>query len=145
MAALLDDAQVVAELQTGAGHGFAQPAVGCEIAFEPANLAFQQTKGDLRQTGQNIGADGGIIVFNPSAEGVVFARGGRSAEVGKPAGIGVRLGPFLEAADDEEVAVVLQQFPRLAMATPVSLISVSLETAEAMLPSTMFCLPERAA
>jgi hypothetical protein len=55
------------------------------------------------------------------------------------------LGPFFNAAQPQEVAVVFEQFAEAGAGHSGELISVSLEVPDASLPSRMFCLPERAA
>jgi hypothetical protein len=130
--------------QAGASHALAQAAFSQEILFEARNLPVEQKASQLDQPYYHIGANDGIAVFDAFAERFVVGTG-LAVEVAQAAGVGMVGRPLGQAAEPEEIAVILEEFFEAGTATFVSLISISLEVPEAWLPSTMFCFPERAA
>src|SRR5438477_9790173 len=95
--------------QSGAGHAFAKAAFFEEILLEPPELLVEKVAGQLDQSDHHIGGDERVGVFDASLEGlVVCAR--LAVELPEAFGVAVLLGPFLRAAQPQEVAVVFEQF-----------------------------------
>jgi hypothetical protein len=126
------------------GHALAQATFLEKGFLQLPELSVEKEVADADQTDNHIPGDRRVGFLDAFAERRV-GRVRNPVQLAKTERIGVLRGPFLKTAHSQEIAVIGQQLFKTGTATLVSLISVSLEVAEAMLPSMMFCLPERAA
>lgn len=95
--------------QAGASHAFAQAAFLQEILFQARNLPVEQITRHLDQADDDIGADGGVGVFDAFAKCFVVGAG-LAVEVAQAARVGMVRCPFGEATRAEEIAVILEEF-----------------------------------
>ena len=128
--------------QSGLRHALSQAAFGNEGLLQRSDLLVQQIVGLVNHTDNDVRHHLGGTRFEICPIGRIGA-GAESADVDRFFGVFL---PQPQVAGSQVVAEVFQQFLQAgARATLVSLISVSLDVPEAMQPSTIFCLPERAA
>lgn len=124
-------------------HALGETAIINEIRFEPFQLPVQQIIGLINQDNCHIGNGFGWPSFNYIHEklNIVVCRTQLSHRY-KFAAVGF---PDAVISCSQIISVVFKQFLKTCFATFISLISVLEDVAEAAHPSTMFCLPLRAA
>jgi hypothetical protein len=87
----------------------AEAALFEEILFEPPELLVEEVFCQLDQSDHHIGGDQWVGVFDAFLEGFVIGVG-LAIELAETFGVAMLLGPFLSAAQPQEVAVVFEQF-----------------------------------
>ncbi len=83
--------------EAGAGHALADATLLDEVLLQPQEEAAEEAVGNLDEADEHVGADGGVGVLDALLEGLVVGAG-LTAQGREPFGVGVVLGPFLDAA-----------------------------------------------
>lgn len=126
------------------GHVLAKSSFFQKIFLQPPDLLVEKVVCLVDQADRDVGEDFRRACFHERAVGLIGLIGSFTQPADEECFLGVFL-PEWMVADPQKVLIVEQEFLQLARATLVSLSSISVEVVEALLPSAIFCFPERAA
>jgi hypothetical protein len=125
-------------------HALAHASLLNKCRFQVGNLTIQEIAGYVDEADHHVRGNFRVRVLDAFSEGLV---GGAwsSVEFSLSFAVGVPFVLFLQTSGTKEVPEVLKKLSLACSGGVRELEFVSLEVAEARLPSMMFCLPERAA